>query len=228
MVELTFISIDGVPSPEPDRTSTSLPKWYREASRYFEGTKTSTFKNCMAFFDAMSAGYVLTTPCDIKVLQKEGKPIIEIDSKFQTFITPRGPMDQFKSPEGYHLEHFAFLMQWGISTPKGYSSLCISPLNRFDLPFIVTNGIIDTDNLPTPGNVPFFIREGYEGTIPAGTPYLQVIPFKREEWNAKAIRQPNMLDLRSYRKVGYKLRGVASDYYRNNYWVKKIYRKRAQ
>ena len=182
----------------------------------------------MAFFDAMSAGYVLVTPCDIKVIQKEGKPIIEIDSKFQTFISPRGPMENFHAPEGYDEQHFAFLMQWGISTPKGYSSLCVSPLNRFDLPFIVTNGIIDSDNLPTPGNLPFFIRKGYEGTIPAGTPYLQVIPFKREEWDAKAVRDLNMVDLRNYNKIGYKLRGVASDYYRNNYWVKKIYRKRAQ
>jgi len=34
----------------------------------------------------------------------------------------------------------------------------------------------------SPWGLPFFIVEGWEGTIPAGTPYLQVLPFKRENW----------------------------------------------
>ena len=32
------------------------------------------------------------------------------------------------------------------------------------------------------GNVPFFIKSGFEGVIPAGTPIAQLIPIKREKW----------------------------------------------
>ena len=32
--------------------------------------------------------------------------------------------------------------------------------------------------------MPFFIREGYEGIVPAGTPYVHIIPIKREDWDS--------------------------------------------
>ena len=74
------------------------------------------------------------------------------------------------------------MSDWGIQTPEGYSSLYLTPMNRFDLPFINTSGIIDTDKVSMPGSLPFFLIEGWVGIIPAGTPYAQIIPFKRENW----------------------------------------------
>jgi hypothetical protein len=58
----------------------------------------------------------------------------------------------------------------------------MTPMNRFDLPFMNTTGIVDSDKVHLLGSFPFFIADGWEGTIPAGTPYLQVLPFKRENW----------------------------------------------
>jgi hypothetical protein len=37
------------------------------------------------------------------------------------------------------------------------------------------------------GNIPFFIKEGFSGVIPKGTPIAQVIPFKRESWTSKCL-----------------------------------------
>jgi hypothetical protein len=42
--------------------------------------------------------------------------------------------------------------------------------------------VVDSDKVELLGSFPFFIIEGWEGTIPAGTPYLQILPFKRENW----------------------------------------------
>jgi hypothetical protein len=85
----------------------------------------------------------------------------------------------------------------------------MTPMNRFDLPFLNTTGIVDSDKVHLLGSFPFFIVEGWEGTIPAGTPYLQILPFKRDNWdheieisdsskiygkimdNAKTYRQPD-------------------------------------
>ena len=44
------------------------------------------------------------------------------------------------------------------------------------------SGIIDSDKYSSPGNLPFFIKEGFTGMIPAGTPYLQIVPIKRSSW----------------------------------------------
>jgi hypothetical protein len=58
----------------------------------------------------------------------------------------------------------------------------MTPMNRFDLPFLNTTGIVDSDKVHLLGSFPFFIVDGWEGLIQAGTPYLQVLPFKREDW----------------------------------------------
>ena len=34
-------------------------------------------------------------------------------------------------------------------------------------------------------NFPFFIKEGFTGLIPYGTPIVQIIPFKRDDWKSK-------------------------------------------
>ena len=65
---------------------------------------------------------------------------------------------------------------------SGYSLLVTHPLNRFDLPFVSLSGIVDADITMTHGRIPFFIKKGFSGVIEAGTPILQVLPFKRDDW----------------------------------------------
>jgi hypothetical protein len=43
-------------------------------------------------------------------------------------------------------------------------------------------GIVDSDKYHGAGNIPFFLKEEFEGLIPKGTPYAQIIPIKRAEW----------------------------------------------
>jgi len=69
--------------------------------------------------------------------------------------------------------------------PEGYSALYSQPFNRFELPFLTTSGIIDNDKVKLPGTMPFFIIKGFSGVIPAGTPYAQILPFKRENWESE-------------------------------------------
>jgi hypothetical protein len=33
--------------------------------------------------------------------------------------------------------------------------------------------------------MPFFVVKGFTGVLPAGTPYAQMLPFKRENWESK-------------------------------------------
>jgi len=35
--------------------------------------------------------------------------------------------------------------------------------------------------------MPFFIVKGFTGVLPAGTPYAQILPFKRENWEAEVV-----------------------------------------
>jgi hypothetical protein len=194
----------------PSSTKNVIPKWYKEADRfaknpitgeYYKAPKTicpypkegskddygmiPTWKACPAIMDAFLTGYVLKTPCDITFFQNSNGSIdVKIhDEKYKDFCSKRPPMAQFEHPYGYHKEHFAWYPDWGLELPEGYSALFMSPMNRFDLPFLNTTGVVDCDKVHLLGTFPFFIPKGWEGTIAAGTPYIQILPFKREDWS---------------------------------------------
>lgn len=180
----------------------TIPTWYKEADRFAvnmvtgkpwelpnDGGKIPTWKACPAVYDVMGSGYVYKTPCDIEFyLDAYGQINAKVlDEKNKDFLQERTPMPQFKHPHGYHEKHFAWWADWAVVLPEGYSALYTQPLNRFELPFLTTSGIIDNDKVHLPGTMPFFIVKGFVGIIPAGTPYAQIIPFKRENWHSETV-----------------------------------------
>lgn len=180
----------------------TLPDWYRNAERYHTdpvtgkpleapviGGKSPTFKACPAVFDVMGSGYTYKTPCDIQFFEDAGGNIQAkvLDEQYKDFLQERMPMYQFIHPPGYHEKHYAWFADWAVELPEGYSALYTQPMNRFELPFLTTSGIVDNDKVHLPGTMPFFILKGVTGILPAGTPYAQIIPFKREHWESEVI-----------------------------------------
>lgn len=211
MLKIKFISNQewskktspSVPTP----TIKELPEWYTSADRfakmpngeYYIGPdqgKIPTWKACPAMYDTFGTGYVLRTPTDIDFfINDEGIIDCKVENKrYLEFVSKRPPMPGFDGPIGYHENHFAWYPDWAVSVPKGYSVMYSTPFNRFDLPFINTSGIIDNDQVNLPGTMPFYIAKGWEGTIPAGTPYMQLLPFKREDWTS-SVEERNMQDI---------------------------------
>jgi hypothetical protein len=184
---------DGIfdnPIPAKDE----IPEWYKKQNRYTggekvlspeKGTYNTTIKACMPVFDLISAGYIIKTPADIMVtIGQDGAPNFSWAINDYTCIESHGPMqyDSFNIPKEFHPIGYKFINPWITQTPKGYSSIFMSPILRDDLPFQCLPAIVDTDNHPTPVNFPFFLRKDFEGLIPAGTPMIQIIPFKRQSW----------------------------------------------
>jgi len=229
MVELEpttiyFISSDSQePGLEPEVSAKSLPDWYKTADRYDEA-HSSTFRNCVPVFDSMTSGYVFLTPCDIEFTEVDNKLEIKVlDHNFVGFASAREPNPHFHNPEGYYDHHFAWLPRWGLSLGEGYSALYVTPLNRFELPFICASGIIDNDRMNTPGMMPFWIRKGFSGVIPKGTPFMQILPFKRENWQAINIAADELQVRRNLKRAN-RFRSEPNDYYRNHTWTRKKYR----
>ena len=229
-----WLKEDSPSKPEP--IIKTIPSWYREADRfakmpdgeYFIGPdngKIPTWKACPAVFDIMGTGYALKAPCDIEFYTGDfGKLSFKVsDKKYQDFVTKRDPMPQFHNPEGYHEVHFAWMPDWAVETPEGYSVLYSHPFNRFELPFLTTNGIIDNDKVNLMGSMPFFIRKGFEGTIKAGTPIAQMIPFKRENWESETIIENPTFLYKKNMENSKKYRVPNGGIYKNEVWEKRTY-----
>lgn len=216
----------------------TLPSWYKKASVHItnpatnqpyinpmDGGKVPSWKACAPLFDAMSSGYALRTPCDIEFFEKNGRISAKaLDKNSQDFISERAEMADFTAPIGYDKNHFAWWVDWGVSVSEGYSVLYTQPMNRFELPFLNTSGIIDNDKVNLLGQVPFFVFKGWTGVLPAGTPYLQLFPFKRENWESSIIiEDPNKMYNKNIQNMQ-KYRVPNGGVYKNQVWEKRFYK----
>lgn len=220
----------------PAPTLKTIPEWYRKADRFAkkldgefwqgpDGGKIPTWKACPAIFDIMGTGYTLRTPCDIE-FKAQGLNSLSVtisDSRYQDFCTPRGAMPQFEHPKGYYTSHFAWFPDWAVETPSGYSVLYTQPFNRFELPFLTTSGIIDNDKVNLPGSMPFFIVDGFEGVIPKGTPYAQLLPFKREDWQSELVIEDSSIMYNKNLSNSAKYRVPDGGIYKNKVWEPRRY-----
>lgn len=193
-----WLTDDSASKPAP--IGKTIPEWYRQADRYARdpatgdylempklGGKVPTWKACPAVYDVMGSGYTYRTPCDIEFVEDDAGDIHArvLDPGHPNFLLDRDPLHQFVVPAGYHDKHFAWWADWAVELPPGYSALYMHPVNRFELPFITTSGIVDNDKDHLPGAMPFFFLKGISGIVPAGTPYAQILPFKREHWESE-------------------------------------------
>ena len=224
----------------------NIPEWYKN----LEHTALNrSVKGCMPFLDSLTAGYLLKMPQDFHVRHnvdnKNEKGEIIKDS-FQTFglyayskiINAKGinlnsghdchSVEQVAgSPlieKNKNLPLHKILNPWKIKTPKGYSCLFVPPLNNSDDRFSIIPGIVDTDTFPLEVNFPIVIHgDKYpvlETTIKKGTPYVQIIPFKRETWKIKLKPRKQEEIKNSKLSFGLKLFNI----YKDKYWNKKSWK----
>ena len=199
----------------------NTPDWYRKIPRKViisgEHEEQLSVKACVPFLDSLTTGYTINLWTDILVERNEdNEPIIRFKSGR---IGARSSLqtDPMPTPTGYEDYHFTWIYGAAIKLPDGYSALYTHPLNRTDLPFYTLSAIIDGDAAIPGGNVPWYLKQGFEGLIPKGTPIIQVIPFKREEWVSKEDK--NLVrEARDHERKG------PHDWYRRLGWKKKSYK----
>lgn len=168
-----------------------IPQWWKDIPKYsneenkldLDPSSTVTVKQCAPTMDALSLGYIITLWADLLVTQVEGVPWIRWKAGQDVLSAwDLSQSSKFEVPYGYSNPAFKYHHGWNILTKPGWSTLFIHPLGYQNLPFNSIPGVVDTDILTTDINCPFFVREGFEGLIPKGTPMVQLIPFKRESW----------------------------------------------
>jgi hypothetical protein len=233
MQKIIFTDID---NPEgtlkkPRPASEYIPQWYKDAKPYIsangkkepsmDGTPYATIKRCMPLWDMMTAGYIIETPYDIYIRQTPQGPYFQwgemqaID--FQT-------MEQFQNhPYSRDINYAVRIVHpWSIKTPKGWSIMVMEPQHQEPGPIIVASGIVDTDEFSVPFNIFLKLRDpNFEGMIPAGTPFVQIIPFKKETWVSKLGGQNEKNKYASDRR---RMNTTFFDKYKRFWWQRKEYK----
>lgn len=206
-----------------------VPTWFKEMSPHlgdyppkYAREFTKTVKSCSPFTDALTSGYLITTSYDFVVGTEPngsktitwplGGNLVEVRDSSSNANIP--------IPAGHYPTHFIWHLPVTFKVPTGYSVLLTHPLNRYDLPFTTLSGIIDGPYaMGKEGNIPFFLKQNFEGVIPQGTPIAQLIPFKHDKWVSK--KDPSLdkeADLNVIKGLS-----VLRRWYKNTYWVKKQY-----
>jgi len=224
----------------------NIPGWFKKLEHTI---LNKTVKGCMPFLDSLTAGYLLKMPQDFNLRHnvdtKNEKGEIIKDS-FQTYalceeslllrakkinlnseIDIHPPRQLEGSPhieKNKNLPFYKIINPWKIKTPKGYSCLFVPPLNNSDDRFSIIPAIVDTDTFPNEINFPIIINgDKYpvlETIIEKGTPYVQIIPFKRDSWkmSLKPRKQAEVQNSRLF----YTLKLI--NIYKDKYWNKKSWK----
>lgn len=223
--------------PPKTASSANIPEWHRQLPKYTHNDKNFVYrdysnltaKSCLPITDMFTCGYVITLPCDIYTSKNsDGERYFKwafrnYDKSDPVTQRPKNNKKEiagWNDMEGYEDLEFNWWPYWSVKTPSGYSCFFIHPVNRTDLPFYTLGGIMDTDGWGEAGNHPFLIKKDWEGIIKAGTPIIQVIPFKRENW--KSIVDKTMTE-EHVRQIGNRdtfLQG----FYKNKIWKNKSYK----
>ena len=178
-----------------------LPQWYKDLppKAFFKDKEDLTLKKCVPFLDSMMTGYYLVTTRDYEFSANEDGTYSFKGESFETGYGPGNFAIQMHSIEqvgGMPIpeEYSKYLFKWNspflIKTPPGHSIIFTHPLNFVDLPFYTLSGQVDTDEFPLSVLFPF-IMKNKQSFIPKGTPIVQIIPFKREDWKLNQYNDPS-------------------------------------
>jgi hypothetical protein len=245
-MKIEFIDLEryGQGCLQPIPAAKEIPRWYKKLPalrRLYHPNNPQeqpdyTAKKCIPLLDAFTTGYYLVTKYDsVWSLDKNGNHLCECPAELVSGggkpITMH-PWEQLRGMDVgdvYNEYAYKFSNPYVIKTPPGYSCLFTHPFNQIS-PFLTLTGVVDTDMHPIAIQFPFLMLKDFKGTIKANTPIVQVIPFKRDDWEF-SIPEPTKLDMQEislrqseFHSSRYDDKGNASGgEYKKKYRLKKKY-----
>ena len=208
-IEFSTFKEDTVRDFKPVLAKSVKPEWWNNMQffEYNRGHKGAGIRSCPAMDDWLKSGWYLVSSRDMYIKNgglsdNENESDVSAhefgeDKGDYSFASPSHPKNQMDYAFQYLHDddapvRNAFKMRnpWNITTPPGYSCLYLDPFlfqNKF---FATWQGIIDTDKFNTNydnAQIIFYPRVGHSFIIPKGTPLVQVIPYRREDWQATYI-----------------------------------------
>jgi hypothetical protein len=229
---------DGIQHPYP--AYKNPPAWYKKMSVQIEPISVRednevvsfrTIKSCIPVRDLLFSGYIIPLWGELasqKMDQDSPRTFSFVDSGMEETHVSRHFANQFMgSPLEKETRSFPMPKlgcPWSFHTDPGYSTLFIEPQYR-ENKISILPAIVDTDRWHSV-LFPFKFNEKFSGKItsteiiPEGTPLIQAIPFKREDFKMHVeIRKPE-----EKQNWLHQLQKKINDSYLKNFHTRKNYR----
>jgi hypothetical protein len=172
---------------EPVPARDVMPEWFKrlpavDKSRLSTTDNALTVKRCMPFLDALMAGWILPLAATVRLEISDNGNTVNTGWDFDRAMTSNHNSYQVAGHPHQPRPPCKFHNYWNIRTPKGWSCLFVSPLNRANTVVEIVAGVVDTDEYTSLINFPFFATapDGLY-TLEKGMPLVQVIPFRRSD-----------------------------------------------
>lgn len=199
------VLLDLLPRPVP--CGQVLPQWLRDMPARVHSPlhlrDIRTVKQCPPFVDAMSHGFCVLLPCDVRV--DNGR------FAWEWPLPPLTVTGHPRSPLSFHVSQqlqdsplaregqvaIKFNAFWTIELEPGWSLWVAHPANRDDLPFRLLTGLVDADRFVDAGiNFPaLWTDPEFRGVLPRGTPVAQchAVPRGLPELSCEAMTDEQAL-----------------------------------
>jgi len=198
--------------PVPKNPLGRAPQKFGKQGETSKKWSSGTVKRCPAIIDLITEGFVIPMWCDF-ILQRD-KLELEWDNKnfpYGIEFHPHQQIENWNLKKADFPEGVKFINPWRIYTPPGYSVMFIAPYYQFEHRFTVLPGIVETDKYHHV-NFPSIIHTTKDLIIDRGTPFIQVIPFKREDFN---LDVGQMSEEQKYQDISHK--NMLSTKFKNAY-----------
>ena len=219
-----------IPSPFP--ASKGVPSWMKHLTPEAEREDYQSVKRCIPFLDAMTAGYIIPLPFDLTIaITPTGNQLLwkneeEKDRLSKYTIVESHDSSQYPGAPFSQFKVIKFYNPWIIETSPNTSCMFVPPLNRPELPYVPLSGIVDTDQYFNTVNLPCVfpgLAVGHQIELKRGTPMIQVIPFKRQEWKSSTTNLKEGVLTRAH-ETREDMRNDRKEWYRRKKWQKKAYK----
>lgn len=190
--------------------------------------KEMKFARCPGMFDMAQAGYLVRAHVDMSIkvnrqglvckFSGNGAPTTSILTEMDYSV-----IDGLSKPDDNVCKKvYKLPLPWALFAKKGYSAMVLPA--TMHSPFLdklhVYPGIVDYDTFSTMNFIFSPLKEG-EFVIDAGTPILQVIPFKREVFTATVSKATeDEKDKHAYKFYSRTIKNL----YRKVFHSKKVYK----
>jgi hypothetical protein len=205
------------------------PSWFKTLPPT-TNTGLSTLKRCPPMTDMFGLGYIMPMWAEFKLIPT-AQGTYHVHSRMPTIENPfegsRNSM-QYQFPQQYKdtpwedYQVIKVTSPWVVKTPPGYSLLILPLFGQHGTALEPIPAVIDADQYHVSLGITCRVKYNpdVDLSLLPGDPFVQLIPFKRDEWTAKY----SIKKLIDHAKVANKLRTYISSGYRRFWHKAKVFK----